>query len=305
MRLFPASALLGVLFAFPLQAHAQDAAAAAQPSSSWRNYRRAAAPFGADSTTCEVRAEGMARGMSAAAHTAAYESCLSERGWLPMRIVAGVRCPPVTLQAAGADSASVAPFLAEMTATLTRRFRPATPDDSAAHVVLTISSDDVRARPAGIAQAQIPLAARLAVAGARAELPQFTTKPPSGPISLAAAFSPRCVSEFPAADAVVPTQGAYFEFQVTKPVMPRSGERPVYPPALRDAHTEGNVLVQFVVDTMGVPEMNTFKVLRSSHEMFTEAVREVLPSMRFVPATLQGRRVRQVVQQPFIFALPR
>ena len=65
------------------------------------------------------------------------------------------------------------------------------------------------------------------------------------------------------------------------------------------------MLVQFVVDTAGRVETSTFKVLRQSHNEFEAAVRGALPKMRFLPAELKGRRVRQLVQQPFVFALAR
>jgi TonB family protein len=98
---------------------------------------------------------------------------------------------------------------------------------------------------------------------------------------------------------------AYFEFQVEKPVAPLAGmPSPKYPPALRSAGVEGQVLVQFVVDTAGEPELSTFKVLRSSHDLFTSAVRDLLPTLRFQPAELGGRKVRQLVQMPFQFSLP-
>lgn len=96
---------------------------------------------------------------------------------------------------------------------------------------------------------------------------------------------------------------AYWEFQVTSTVKPLSGRAPAYPAEMLEAHIDGRVLVQFVVDTGGVPEMRTFKVIESSNAMFSAAVREAVPSLRFVPATLEGRRVRQVVQQPFTFAV--
>jgi periplasmic protein TonB len=47
----------------------------------------------------------------------------------------------------------------------------------------------------------------------------------------------------------------------------------------------------------------SFKVLESAHEMFTLAVRQCLPDMRFLPAEVGGRPVRQLVQQPFSFLL--
>jgi protein TonB len=49
--------------------------------------------------------------------------------------------------------------------------------------------------------------------------------------------------------------------------------------------------------------MRTFKVLRSTDFGFTFAVRDVLPRMKFNPAELRGAKVRQMVQQPFTFAL--
>ena len=99
------------------------------------------------------------------------------------------------------------------------------------------------------------------------------------------------------------SEPAYFEFQVARTVKPLSGKQPQYPPALREAHIDGRVLVQFVVDATGTPEMGTFKVLLSSNALFSEAVREAVGTMRFEPAMLDGRPVRQVVQQPFTFAV--
>jgi len=96
----------------------------------------------------------------------------------------------------------------------------------------------------------------------------------------------------------------YFEFQVEKQVSPYPNQGgPRYPDMLRSANVEGEVLAQFVVDTTGRAEMSTFKVLKSSHELFTQAVRNVLPQMRFYPAEIGGRKVKQMVQQPFTFAL--
>lgn len=64
------------------------------------------------------------------------------------------------------------------------------------------------------------------------------------------------------------------------------------------------MLAQFVVDTMGSPDPGTFKVLRTSDSSFTSAVRAELPMMRFTPAQLGGRKVKQLVQMPFNFQLP-
>jgi len=96
----------------------------------------------------------------------------------------------------------------------------------------------------------------------------------------------------------------YFEFQVEKQVaaLP-DNPRPRYPDMLRSANVEGEVLAQFVVDTSGRAEMNTFKVLKSSHDLFTNSVKSALANMRFYPAEVGGRKVNQLVQMPFVFGL--
>ncbi len=96
----------------------------------------------------------------------------------------------------------------------------------------------------------------------------------------------------------------FFEFQVEKPVQALpGGSSPRYPDILRQAGVEGEVLAQFVVDTTGRAEMNSYKVLKTTHELFGNAVKQALSGMRFIPAEVGGRKVRQLVQQPFSFAI--
>ena len=107
---------------------------------------------------------------------------------------------------------------------------------------------------------------------------------------------------------VAPTvaNGPYFEFQVEKPVRPVSGGAyPRYPDVLRKAGVSGEVLAQFIVGPDGRADVESFKVLRSTHDLFTKSVRAALPQMRFEPALVGDRAVRQVVQQPFTFSLTR
>lgn len=102
------------------------------------------------------------------------------------------------------------------------------------------------------------------------------------------------------------TDQTYFEFQVEKQVAPAPGNSPPrYPDMLRSANVEGEVLVQFVVDTTGRVERGSIKILKSSHDLFTNAVQSALGGMRFYPAEIGGRKVKQLVQQPFNFALTR
>jgi len=98
----------------------------------------------------------------------------------------------------------------------------------------------------------------------------------------------------------------YFDFQVEKPVVMAPGAQgPSYPDMLRTAGIEGTVLAQFVVDTTGRAEMSTYKVLKSDNDLFSNAVKNALQRMRFLPAEVGGRKVKQLVQQPFQFSLNR
>ena len=94
----------------------------------------------------------------------------------------------------------------------------------------------------------------------------------------------------------------YFEYQVEKPVMAVPGSpAPRYPDILKSAGVEGEVVVAFTVDTTGRADVSTLKILKSTHELFAAAVRTALPSMRFLPAEVGGKKVKQLVQQPFVF----
>lgn len=102
--------------------------------------------------------------------------------------------------------------------------------------------------------------------------------------------------------AVTDADRVYFEFQVERPVkrLP-DGVVLHYPDVMRASRTNGEVLAQFVVDTNGRALPETFKVLKTTHDLFAQAVKVALPDMRFVPATIGGKPVRQVVQTPFQF----
>jgi TonB family protein len=110
----------------------------------------------------------------------------------------------------------------------------------------------------------------------------------------------------PAADrpAVSADTSAYYDFQVdqqadVKPPIVRAR----YHEALGADGIEGDVVAEWVVDTLGRGELSSFRVVSSSHRYFSDAVREALPRMRFLPAERGGKRVRQIVRQPFSFAI--
>jgi alpha-tubulin suppressor-like RCC1 family protein len=131
-----------------------------------------------------------------------------------------------------------------------------------------------------------------------------TTTPPSRPAPAVSVPVAQPEPRRPVATPYVPGQ-TYFDFQVTTPVKPAPGTAPpVFPRALAAAGVSGEVLAQFVVDTMGVADPATFKVLKSTRQEFTDAVIAALPAMRFIPAELAGHKVLQLVQQPFSFYSP-
>ncbi|MEO6528990.1 MAG: M56 family metallopeptidase [Gemmatimonadaceae bacterium] len=124
---------------------------------------------------------------------------------------------------------------------------------------------------------------------------------PNGPL---AQTRPTAESRAAAQPATVP--GPYFEFQVEYAArqIPGTGKLR-YPDDMRTANREGEVLAQFVIDEQGVPQASTLKVLKTSDAAFTRAVASALPKMRFEPARIAGRAVKQVVQEPFTFSLQR
>jgi len=102
----------------------------------------------------------------------------------------------------------------------------------------------------------------------------------------------------------VVTDQPYFDFQVEKQAGTAPGSaQPEYPEMLRSANIEGEVLAQFVVDTSGKVDMVTFKVLKSTNDAFTDAVKRAMPRMKFFPAEIGGRKVKELVQQPYAFNL--
>ena len=102
------------------------------------------------------------------------------------------------------------------------------------------------------------------------------------------------------------TNQTYFEFQVEKPAeMLQDSPKPKYPSVLESSGIAGEVQAQFVVRSDGKADMDTFKVLKSSNELFTQAVKNVLPRMHFSPAMIGGKPVNQLVQQSFQSAVPR
>lgn len=78
---------------------------------------------------------------------------------------------------------------------------------------------------------------------------------------------------------------------------------PEYPPFLLRQGVEGSAAVRFVVDSTGLVDTLTYRVVRATHPDFAVAVRRALPYMHFRPAIQGGRRVRQLAEQTFSFRI--
>jgi len=90
---------------------------------------------------------------------------------------------------------------------------------------------------------------------------------------------------------------------VDRPAAMVAPPRPRYPDPLRAAGVTGRVVVRLVVDTSGRVEPGSIVIRESSHDLFAQSVRAVLPSLRFTPAEAGGRKVRMLVDLPFEFRL--
>src|SRR5690606_11928823 len=107
----------------------------------------------------------------------------------------------------------------------------------------------------------------------------------------------------------VPTNGTGTALGATEVDIPASlrpnSPLPRYPDALRSQRLEGGVHVRLVVGSNGRVEMESVTILDATHPAFAESVRAVLARLRFTPARVGRKAVRQVVEIPFGFKLVR
>jgi len=108
------------------------------------------------------------------------------------------------------------------------------------------------------------------------------------------------------ANAVLGPGNAYSENVVEKTVWPRRGNpTPRYPGMLERAGVEGRLLVRFVVDSTGKVDPKQMEFPATAERGFVESIKYALLHSRYFPAELGGIRVRQLVQQEFVFLLQR
>lgn len=104
------------------------------------------------------------------------------------------------------------------------------------------------------------------------------------------------------AQELISTAPAYRESQVTEAARRILWPAPHYPDSLKAAGTQGEVLLQFVVDTLGRVEPTSVLIVRSTHPAFNQAILVTAAGARFTAAIRNGIRVRQIAQQSFVFS---
>jgi TonB family protein len=99
---------------------------------------------------------------------------------------------------------------------------------------------------------------------------------------------------------------AYDMGAVEKPASADPNNRaPAYPEEARDLNRDGTVILRFVIGVDGKPEMANLRVVFATNKYFLRSVMAALPRMKFYPAEVNGKKVRQQVQMPFTFSMIR
>jgi TonB family protein len=106
-------------------------------------------------------------------------------------------------------------------------------------------------------------------------------------------------------ERVSPPTSADVNYAVTPPKIIGRVPEPRFPDALlRSGRRDGQVVVRFMVNEFGSVDVASMIVERSDHELFTAAVRDILPRFRFEPARTQAPESKPVatwVSVPFRF----
>ncbi len=136
-------------------------------------------------------------------------------------------------------------------------------------------------------------------------LGSFQVPEPVGSVPVVAAPPAEVEVPEPPREEVV-AERAFTEIEVDSvAALDPTAAGPEYPPRMLEKNIEGFVLVQFVVDSLGHADTTTFRVLDAAQPEFVAAVKAALPRMKYRPASLGGRPVSQLVQQPFGFKIKR
>jgi TonB family protein len=103
-------------------------------------------------------------------------------------------------------------------------------------------------------------------------------------------------------EKLLASQLVYTSDQVDEPAGLTPGSAtPTYPDSLWRAGVPGRVVVEFIVDSAGLIEQGSIRIVSSTHQYFAGAVRTALEGASFRAAMLRSKPVRQIVQLPFLF----
>jgi TonB family protein len=90
--------------------------------------------------------------------------------------------------------------------------------------------------------------------------------------------------------------------RTARAVLPADNPAPEYPRDLERRRIEGRVVAEFLVDAKGRVDTRTLRIVSSTDERFSQAVRDVLPRLRFLPAVSDGVKSEDWVEMPFRFS---
>ncbi|HEX9632336.1 MAG TPA: energy transducer TonB [Gemmatimonadales bacterium] len=105
----------------------------------------------------------------------------------------------------------------------------------------------------------------------------------------------------------VPTdlQAVFVEAVVDEPPIRLSTPNLFYPPLLRDAGIEGNVVFEVIIGVDGHPEPESVRVISSTNKAFERPARDVILGSLYRPGRMRGQPVRVLVRQPITFQIIR
>ena len=92
------------------------------------------------------------------------------------------------------------------------------------------------------------------------------------------------------------------EASVDQPVEVLAQAPPVYPRAFESMGVAGRVVLEYVVNTDGMVERGSVRVIETSHAVFSESAVHAIEASRFRPARLGKIAVKQLVRQAVRFA---
>jgi TonB family protein len=197
------------------------------------------------------------------------------RDWLESDAVAPAQVPPIVLATGPTTQDALLAIQAElMAATGSRRRWPVFV--AAAAVIIAL----------GILTTQPGAARTFAVRPTKAP-PTWEVWSSPAPVMTdsvvvpdSATFPVRLAAEAPMAS----TTGAAMESPLIHARLIGAPPQPALPGNVADRHVAGEVVVRFAVDAQGHPDTSSVTVIRTPHDELTEAVRRVIPEMRFEPA---------------------